>query len=285
MDAMEDTQQTENPVAATEEKVSSGQQEQAAVTDDNMSDEAKLAAEALAATDEPAGKSPEIESLKSVNDQLLNSITARRHLLRELDKKTAERMEAERPVLPPEKSPEEKYVEENKEIFDPDTTPFPAKVQMAQRKFEKEQAEKDRKRQEESTINNRAKISSVEARRKYSDFDKILSNAQDVLTEGDQVDLRRAIEEGKDGAEFLYKRCIYKTLEAGGDRAKQLRAELKAKVPAKASVQKQQSKQSTDGSELRAGQKQEKTPAPPANPELGKNPTLAHVYAAFGVDE
>ena len=281
MDATVDTQQTESPETATEEQVNE-QQEQAVVTDD-MSDESKLAAEALAATDEPAEESPEIDSLKKVNDQLLNSITARRHLLRELDKKTAERVEAEKSVEPPEKSPEEKYVEENQDTFDPDTEPFPAKVQMAQRKFEKEQAEKDRKVQEEAYINKMAKTSSVKAREKYSDYDKILREAQDLLTEGDYIDLRKATTEGKDGAEYLYRRCIFKTLEAGGDRAKQLRARLKEKVTTKASVPKQQSKQTTDGSKPNADKK-EQAAAPAANPELETNPTLAHIHAAYGIE-
>lgn len=281
MDATVDTQQTESPEAATEEQVNE-QQEQAVVTDD-MSDESKLAAEALAATDEPAEDVPEINSLKKVNDQLLNSITARRHLLRELDKKTAERVEAEKSVEPPEKSPEEKYVEDNQEGFDPDTEPFPAKVQMAQRKFEKEQAEKDRKVQEEAYINKMAKTSSVKAREKYSDYDEILREAQDLLTEGDYVDLRKDTAEGKDGAEFLYRRCIFKTLEAGGDRAKQLRARLKEKVTTKASVPKHQSKQTTDGSKPNADKKGQAT-APAANPELETNPTLAHIYATYGIE-
>ena len=280
MDAMANTQQTDVSGAANEEQ----QQVQAEVAD-NMSDEARLAAEALEATDEPAGDTPtpEIESLKKVNDDLLGSITARRHLLRELDKKTAEKIEAEKAALPPEKTPEEKYIEDNQDTFDPNTEPFPASVQIAQKKFEKEQSAKERRLQEESALSSKATISSVEARKRFSDFDEILREAQDLLTEGDQIDLRKTIAEGKDGAEFLYRRCIYKTFEAGGDRAKQLRAKLKAKVPAKASVQKQSTKQKTDGTEQKAGQGQKTAPAA-ENPELNKNPSLAHIYAAYGID-
>ena len=209
MDATANTQQTDGSEAANEEQA----QVQAEVADEDMSDEAKLAAEALEATDEPAGETPtpEIEALKKVNDGLLGSITARRHFLRELDKTVAERVEAEKAAIPPEKTPEELYIEDNHDSFDPDTDPFPASVQIAQRKFDKEQSAKERKAREETNLTKKASMSSVEAHKKFKDFDEILLGAQDLITDGDQLDLKKAIAEGKDGAEFLYRRCIFKT--------------------------------------------------------------------------
>lgn len=274
--------------AAEEETSSDSEVKEQAETQDNLSDEAKLAAEALEATDEPAGDAPEIEGLKGEKDKLTNEVTAlraeRRSLRRfksELDKQISDKMAAEKAASPPEKSPEEKYIEENADTFDPDTEPFPAKVQIAQRKWEKEQAEKTNTRQQEEAIRTRANNSYLKARDKYSDFDQVLEDAQDLLTEGDQLDFRRALEKGDDAGDLIYRRCIYKTLEAGGDRARQLRARLKQKT--KASVQKPKQKP-TDGSQQTEDKKPEEKPSETSAEETVDNPQLAQVYSAFGID-
>jgi hypothetical protein len=282
MDAM-DTQTTEAAEGkAQAEETTSGADEQAQEqVQDNLSDEQKLAAEALAATEAPAGDTPEIEALKREDERLLGSITAKRRLNRELDRKLAEKMEAEKAAAPPEKSPEEKYLEENEDAFDPNNEPFPAKVQMAQRRWEREQAAKAQKQQEENTVTSRANASYNKAREKFSDFDTVLEDAQDLLTEGDRLDFSNAAKKGDDVAELIYKRCIYKTLEAGGDGARRLRARLQQKVKSRASVPKPNTNP-TDGSQ---GGKETPAAQPSASAEeIAENPQLAQVYAAFGVD-
>ena len=258
---------------------------EAQVPADDLIDEAKLAAEALAATDTgPAGDTPEIAGMKKESERLLGEITARRQLNRELDKKLADKLAAEEAAKPPELSPEEKYIKENSDTFDPETEPFPANVQMAQRKFDKEQAAKAAQKQEASLVSSKANAVYLKAREKFSDFDDIIMISQDLLTEGDQVDIKAAIKRGEDGAEALYKRCIYKTLLAGGDRAKEMRAKLQKKVVAKASVQTQtQTNQKPGGSETQ-------TTNVPVNPpasaeEAINNPVLAHIYGAMGYEE
>ena len=115
------------------------------------------------------------------------------------------------------------------------------------------------------------------SREKFSDFDDIIMTSQDLLTEGDQVDIRAAIKRGEDGPEALYKRCIYKTLLAGGDRAKEMRAKLQKKVVTKASVQQTQTNQQQGGSQTNVPAK------PPASAEEAiNNPVLAHIYGAMG---
>ena len=277
MDAME-TQQTETAEAKAQEQEQSQTQE-------NLSDEQKLAAEALAATEEPAEESPEIEGLKREKEKLIGSITAMRKVQRELDRKMAEKLAAEKASQPPEKSPAEKYIEEHSDTFDPDTEPLPARVMIAQQKWEKEQSELSRRKQEQEKVIAQGNASYLKARQKYSDFDEILLEAEDLLTEGDQVDVKNAAKKGEDPAEKLYKICTYKILMAGGDRAKELRAKLKAKQPSnKASVQKKQEKQ-TDGSE-KGGQKlkEETAQAPASAEETVTSPQLAHIYAAYGID-
>jgi len=277
MDATE-TQQTETAEAKAQEQEQSQTQE-------NLSDEQKLAAEALAATEEPAEESPEIEGLKREKEKLIGSITAMRKVQRELDQKMAEKLAAEKASQPPEKSPAEKYIEEHSDTFDPDTEPLPARVMIAQQKWEKEQSELSRRKQEQEKVIAQGNASYLKARQKYSDFDEILLEAEDLLTEGDQVDVRNAAKKGEDPSEKLYKICIYKILMAGGDRAKELRAKLKAKQPSnKASVQKKQEKQ-TDGSE-KGGQKlkEETAQAPASAEETVTSPQLAHIYAAYGID-
>lgn len=272
MDAMETRtgQQTEQVEAGTKEEVQT----------DNLSDEAKLAAEALAATDEtaePTGDTPEIAGLKKEDERLLGSITAKRQLNRELDKKIATKLAAEEAAKPKEKSPYDKYLEENPEAID---EPFPAKIVIAQSKWEKEQDAKRQAERETSTISTRVNESYLKARQKYKDFDDILIGAEDVLTEGDQIDIRNAILRGEDGGELLYKRCIYKTLLAGGDRAKELRAKLQKKVTTKASVQKE--------TKETGGLKKETVKVPAGEPagaeKILSNPTLAHIYSAFGFE-
>jgi hypothetical protein len=281
MDATE-TQSTETAEDKTSQTT---EQQPAAETQDNLSDEARLAQEALAATEEPAGDTPEIESLKAENERLLGSITARRRLNRELDQKIAEKMAAEKAAQPTEKSPAEKYIDEHSDTFDPETEPFPAKVEIAQRKWEREQADKARKIDEQNATNQRANASYQKARQRFSDFDSILEEYSDVLTEGDKLDFANAAKKGDDVAELIYSRCIYKTLMAGGDRAKELRAKLKSKPGvSKASVQNQQ--KPTDGSQQKSGTEQKfDEQTTPAKAEENLNPQQAMVYAAFGVDE
>lgn len=283
MDATETTQQTESTEAqekAGAEQQTSQQQEQTA----EMSEEAKLAAEALAATEEPAGDTPEIEGMKKESERLLGEITARRALNRELDRKIAEKTAAEQAALPPEKSPAEIFLEEheNDVEFNPDTDPLPANVQLAQNKWEKEQAEKNRQKLEQATASSTANKAYLKAREKYSDFDEIVLGAEDLLTEGDQIDVKNAIKNGDDPAEFLYKRCIFKTLEAGGERARTLRAKLQAKVKStKASVQPKQEK--SDGSKEGEKKDEKKVPeTPPSDAkEVINNPRMAQIYATF----
>lgn len=254
--------------------------------EETLSDEARLAAEALAATEESAGESPEIAGLKKEDERLLGSITAKRQLNRELDRKIAEKLAAEKAAMPPEKTPEEKYIEDNEDTFDPDTDPFPARVQIAQRKWDREQAEKNRRLQEESSISASTNKHYLKARETYSDFDEIVLGAEDLLTEGDQIDVRNAAKKGEDPAEKLYKIAIYKTLMAGGDRAKQLRAKLKLKIPSKKASVQEPTKQETDGSEEKVGAKKQvpKPAEPPASAEEAiNNPHLAHIYAACGL--
>ena len=279
MDALE-TQQSSTEQQQVESAVQNAPEaktDQVQAPSDNLSDEARLAAEALAAT-EPAGDTPEITGIKREDERLIGSITAKRQLIRDLDKKLAEKLAAEEAAKPPEKSPEEKYIEDNSDTFDPENEPFPAKVQMAQRNFEKEQAAKEVKKQEAKSTSSRINTAYQKARKKFSDFDEIVTAAEDLLTEGDQVDIRAAIGRGDDGAEALYKRCIYKTLLAGGDRAKELHAKLQKKNVTKASVQTQQQ---SGGSE-----KVEVPAKPPASAEEAiRNPALAQVYAAFAYEE
>lgn len=281
MGAKTEEQQTEQSSEAQAESQQQTDAEAAQTDNENLSDEARLAAEALAATEEPAEESPEIAGLKKENDSLLSSITARRQLLRELDKKLADKVAAEKAAEPPEKSPEEKFIEEHEDSFDPDTEPFPARVQTAQREWEKKQAEIAQKRHEEQSVSSTANQLYLKAKERFSDYDEIVMGAEDLLTEGDQVDVKNAIKRGKDGAELLYKRAISRTLEAGGDRAKQLKAKLRSKLPSKrASVQNAQ--ETTDGS------KKEEKRSVPANPPASAedaltNPHLAHTYAAFGL--
>ena len=282
MDAME-TQQTETAEAKAQETEDKTSQEQSQ-TQENLSDEQKLAAEALAATEEPAEESPEIEGLKREKEKLIGSITAMRKVQRELDRKMAEKLAAEKASQPPEKSPAEKYIEEHSDTFDPDTEPLPARVMIAQQKWEKEQSELSLRKQEQEKVIAQGNASYLKARQKYSDFDEILLEAEDLLTEGDQIDVKNAVIKGEDPAEKLYKICTYKILMAGGDRAKELRAKLKTKVTSKASVQKKQEKQ-TDGSE-KGGQKlkEETAQAPASAEETVTSPQLAHIYAAYGID-
>jgi hypothetical protein len=291
MDATKEAQQTETAetqaVNKADVKDASPAVPAGPVQEDNLSDEARLAAEALAATEDPAEESPEIAGLKKEDERLIGSITAKRQLLRELDRKFDEKLAAEKAAVPPEKSPEEKYIEANEDTFDPDTEPFPARVQIAQRKWEKEQAEKSRRLQEESSISASANKSYLKARETYGDFDEIVLGAEDLLTEGDQIDVKNAAKKGEDPAEKLYRICIYKTLLAGGDRAKQLRANLKAKIPSKkASVQEPINQQETGGSEQAGAKKTAPKPAePPASAEEAiSSPQLAHIYSAFGLD-
>ena len=281
MDTLETQQSsTEQQVESVEQVVTETPVTETPVKADDLSDEAKLAAEALAATDTgPAGDTPEIAGMKKESERLLGEITARRQLNRELDKKLAEKLAAEEAAKPPEKSPEDKWIEENPELVD---EPFPAKITIAQRKFEKEQSAKEAKKQEASSTSSRINDAYRKARGKYSDFDEILTTSQDLLTEGDQVDIRAAMKRGEDGAEALYKRCIYKTLLAGGDRAKELRAKLQKKVVTKASVP-TQTNQKPGGSETQ-------TVNVPVNPpasaeEAIRNPVLAHIYGAMGYEE
>ena len=288
MDATE-TQQTTEQQTTTQQvdqtvKEADTGTEQVQIPADNLSDEAKLAAEALAATEAlPAGDTPAIIGLKREDERLIGSITAKRQLNRELDRKLAEKtakLTAEEAAKPPEKSPLEIFVEEN-----PDEDIVPAKVQLAERKWQKEQDAKSQKQKEIGSISSKVNDSYLKARQKYKDFDDILVGAEDLLTEGDQVDIRNAIQRGEDGAEALYRRCIYKTLLAGGDRAIEMRAKLQEKVNAetKASVptQTQQTKQQTGGSETT--QKVEVPAKPPASTDaVLRNPTLANIYAAFG---
>ena len=276
----------ETPQSSTEQQADSAVQtvpdaaaEQAQVPADNLSEEARLAVEALAAT-EPAGDTPEIAGMKREDDRLVGSITAKRQLIRDLDQKLAEKLASEEAAKPPDLSPEEKYIEENSDTFDPDTEPFPAKVQMAQRKFDKEQAAKEAQKQEASMVSSKVNDVYRKAREKFSDFDDIIMTSQDLLTEGDQVDIRAAIKRGEDGPEALYKRCIYKTLLAGGDRAKEMRAKLQKKVVTKASVQQTQTNQQQGGSQTNVPAK------PPASAEEAlNNPVLAHIYGAMGYEQ
>lgn len=284
MDAKE-TQTTEQQDTTQQQQAESAVQiapeakaEQAQVPADNLSDEAKLAAEALAATEpEPAGDTPEIAGMKREDERLIGAITAKRQLNRELDRKIAEKLAAEEAAKPPEKSPLEIYIDEN-----PDSEFTPPAVSLADQKWHREQAVKRQKDQEASSVSSRFNAATLEARKKFSDFDEILVSAEDLLTEGDQVDIKAAIKRGEDGAEALYKRCIYKTLLAGGDRAKELRAKLQKKNVTKASVQTTQTSQQTGGSET---QKVEVPAKPPASAEEAlHNPTLAHIYAAYGYE-
>lgn len=286
MDAMDTTgtqQQTTGTEAQTAESQAGEQQAAQEAQTENLSDEARVAAEALALTEEPAEESPEIEALKREDERLIGSITAKRALNRELDRQIAEKMASEKASQPSEPSPEQKYIDENKDNFDPNTEPFPASVQMAQRKWEREQETRQRQQQEETSVTTAANKAYLQARQKYSDFDEIVMEAEDLLTEGDKVDIRNAAKNGEDPAEMLYQRCIYKTLMAGGSRARELRAKLKKKLPAKASAQKQETKENqSGGSEKKPS---EEKPASIAEKQEVKNPALAHIYAAFGRED
>ena len=81
---------------------------------------------------------------------------------------------------------------------------------------------------------------------------------------------------------MIYERCILKTLLAGGERAKALRAKLKTKLTTKASVQKTKT---TGGSESE-DQGQVPANAPESVAKVTENPVLANIYSVLGfVDE
>jgi hypothetical protein len=274
-----DATDMENQTAEDQAGEQSQEQEQIEVDNSNLSDEAKVAAEALALTEEPAEESPEIAGMRKEDERLLGAITAKRAIARELDRKIAEKLAADKAAQPPEKSPYEKYIEEHTDTFDPETDNFPAKIQLEQNKWEKQQAEKQRKKEENASITAIGNKAYIKAREKYKDYDEIVVGAEDLLTEGDQIDINNAARKGEDPAEMLYQRCIYKTLMAGGSRARELRSKLRQKLPSKASAQNQQVKTETGGSEQKSG-----TPNAPAAPAKTEklNPALAHIYAAFG---
>lgn len=237
-----------------------------------LSPEAQLAADALEATGTVV-ETPATKALKSEDERLLGSITAKRQLNRELDATIAKKLAAEEAAKPPEPSPLEKFVEE----FPDD--PVPGKVTLAEAKFQQKQAaQAEKKRAETRTGSDNNKFKSA-ARSKFSDYDAIIESARDLVTEGDAVDIRNAANNGENPAEKLYEICILRTLTAGGDRARTLRAKLQAKLKtkAKASVQKTNN---TDGST----EKENEIPgqAPESFEQANNDPNLANIYALFG---
>jgi hypothetical protein len=108
-----------------------------------------------------------------------------------------------------EKSPEEKYIEENSNTFDPETEPFPAKVQLEERKYHeakakkaqqaKEQAEQsEREKQEKQyrtneaikAIRTKAEQSEAEFRKANPDFEAVVRPfvKANMLTEAEKIE-------------------------------------------------------------------------------------------------
>lgn len=242
-----------------------------------LSDEAKLAQDALALTDEPTGQKPEAEAEKTTalnnviaalekeRSKLINSITGLRATLRE-------RQEAEERSRPPEKSPLEKFTEEN-----PDD-PVPSSVMLAERDWQNKQNDIKSQKTKATSVSTKLERDIVKARERFTLFDDVLTGGQDLLTDGDRLDFKDAIEKGDDAAELMYKRCIYKTLMAGGNRAKVLREKLRQIANPDASVQKPK--------ENKGGPEDKEVPAkaPESIEQVMKDPMTANVYACLGME-
>jgi len=231
--------------------------------------ETQLAAEALAATEDvqeapegvtvPVAVVAELRAERRENRQAIEALNAR---LVELTKP---------PEPAPVPSPLEKWVAENPE--DAEVTSPPGTVQLAEKRWQDQQAKVSAERQGQQQHAARATESLKKAEATIKDYREVVEMGRKYLTPGNNVDIANS----PDIAMALYKMCVEATLKSGTPDAAQLRAKLQQKVAQTKSGPKPQATQPvTPGTRTPAAPAQElPSTAPPSNPRL------AHIYGAL----
>ena len=270
--------EVEETVMETTEEVSEQVEPGAPASDDKQAEmapasedtdvEAQLAAEALADDDggDDEQKVP-VSVVAELRAQRRELRTANQQLVEALNNTLAERQKA---AEPPQLSPEETFIRENAETFDPDTEPFPASVQIAQRRWEKEQQTRQTQQQSQAQRTQQGETSLANARATFSDYDDVIDMGKNYLTPGNKLDIQMS----SDPAKTAYTLCMKATLAHGTPEDKALmRQNLKAKLtktkPPSPQTQKKVDKGT--GTQIAAG------------PAERMSPQLAHVYDAMGL--
>lgn len=173
----------------------------------------------------PADEEPSTEGLTKEKDKLIGDVTGLRSQKRRLKAEIAsETTRREAPVVekPPEPSPLDKFVAEHPGDV------VPGEVSQAERDFQDEKrktATEQRKRETAASEGKtRTDAALQRAKGKYSDFEEVTEIAEQFLTEGEILDIRKESQP----EDLLYKKSIAHILEHGGEEAARLKARLRA---------------------------------------------------------
>lgn len=198
--------------------------ESAATTVSKAELEAAEAALAVMPDEDESGT----EQLATKKDRLIGDVTAERAIRRELRTANAQ-LVAENaalraaPAKEAEPSPLDAFAKEHPDDMVPGSV-FQAQEKWRDARHSQSSKETEKARQGQAD-RQRGADALARAEAAYSDFHEITEAAEELLTEGDLVDIRKS----KAPEVLLYKKSIARILEAGGATADKLRVRLKSK--------------------------------------------------------
>lgn len=198
--------------------------------------------------------------MEGTSKKLVGDITAQRALRRQLTAENKALAQQRETLLAPvekasEQSPLEKFVAENPE------DPVPSRVTLAERDFQSKRKASETKKKDKKSAKaaseKRGDDASARALAKYPDFFEVGEQAEELLTDGDRLDIQKA----EFPEDLIYKKAIQRILEAGGNAAKELRARLSKTVESESAPTEKEDKK---------GGSEEKKPLKTKNVQLAK---------------
>jgi len=235
------------------------------------SEEAQIAAEALADIEDteaqPGKETAPVSVVAGLRAKLRTEREANQRLSEAIQAQLVERSKpAEQP---PELSPIEQYYKDNPEL-DPNMDAPPGGVILSDRKWQEQQAKKQRAEQQAQERKELGLESTARAQATFTDFDDVVAIGSRHLTDGNKLDIYKS----KDPAATLYRLCVKATLESGTSDAAVMRQMMQAKQAKPKSGSTPKPKEKT------TKEKTEPEPETPVEPVMSKE--LAQIYATFG---